>query len=47
MNRTTTAPAAVSPACADDLVLEDLAPQATEEFQPGTCICWVEDRFDA
>lgn len=46
MNRTTT-PTAVALDGAEDLVLEDLSQQAAEEFQPGTCICWADDRFAA
>lgn len=30
----------------EELVVEELAPQTAEQFQPGTCICWVDAYCD-
>jgi hypothetical protein len=37
-----TAVVVAAPAVCEELVVEELVPQSAEQFQPGTCICWVE-----
>ncbi|MGJ7419810.1 hypothetical protein AB9128_28585 [Streptomyces cinereoruber] len=37
-----TAAVATAPAVHEELVVEELVPQTAEQFQPGTCICWVD-----
>lgn len=37
-----TAVVVTAPAVCEELVVEELVPQTAEQFQPGTCICWVD-----
>ncbi len=37
-----TAVVVTAPTVCEELVVEELVSQTAEQFQPGTCICWVD-----
>ncbi|MFD7323270.1 hypothetical protein ACFV9D_19585 [Streptomyces sp. NPDC059875] len=37
-----TAVVVTAPNVCEELVVEELVSQTAEQFQPGTCICWVD-----
>ncbi|MFD9032821.1 hypothetical protein ACFVZW_16970 [Streptomyces sp. NPDC059567] len=39
----TVATAVTATPVTEDLVIEDFGAMATEQYQPGTCICWMGD----
>ncbi|WP_158718702.1 hypothetical protein [Streptomyces griseus] len=41
-----TAVVATVPGSYEELVVEELVPQTAEQFQPGTCICWIDSSCD-